>query len=217
MKKIITLGLALTISFAMHAQRGQGHQRNPGDAAKAQTEKMKTELNLTDEQYASVRSINFEFAKKASTLRADSSISRDQRHNQLKTIRQEKNAELNKILTKEQQQKWADARKERDIKREAKRGDREGARKEHLKSTLSLSDDQSARMMDLRKSLHKKVRDVRSDNALTDSEKKTRLKALRDEHEASVKSLLSEDQYTKWKEQKASRKKGLEKKQHFQK
>jgi periplasmic protein CpxP/Spy len=217
MKNIIMFALAMTISCVMHAQRGHGKHRNPDDEAKAQTERMKMELGLTDEQYASVRSINFEYAKKASVLRGDSSVSREQRHSDLKSLRHEKRTELQRVLTEEQRQKWADARKEHKKKSQAKRGDREAARKEHLQKTLSLSADQSAKMIELQKSLRDKAKGVRGDKGLAETDKKSRLKSLKDEHEASVRSVLSEEQFAKWKEQKAARRKGLEKRQQFRK
>jgi Spy/CpxP family protein refolding chaperone len=217
MKNIIMLAMAMTISFAMHAQRGHGPHRNPDEAAKSLTERMKTELGLTDQQYASVHSINLEYAKKASTLRGDSSTSRDERHTRLKSLRQQKRTELKKVLTPEQQQKWADARKERKTRSQVKRGDHAAARNEHLKNTLSLSDDQSAKLGNLQTSHREMANDIRKDTKLADADKKSRLKALRDDHEAAVKNLLSNEQFTKWKEQKASRRKGLEKRQQFQK
>jgi hypothetical protein len=101
-KSIVFLGLML-VSSVIFAQRGDF---DPQEAATRQTEKMKTELALNDTQYASVKSINEDFANKQKTLRDNTALSREDKMKQMKTLSTEKDEALKKVLTAEQNTKW---------------------------------------------------------------------------------------------------------------
>jgi hypothetical protein len=98
---VVFLGLMMA-SSVLFAQR----KFDPQATATRQTEKMKTELTLTNEQYASVKSINDDFAREQQTLRDNSALSREDKMKQLKEIGARKNEALKKVLTAEQNSKW---------------------------------------------------------------------------------------------------------------
>jgi hypothetical protein len=98
---VVFLGLMMAGSV-IFAQR----KFDPQAMAARQTEKMKTELTLTDEQYASVKSINEEYAGKQLAVRDNNALSRDDKMQQIKTLGTEKKEALKKVLTQEQNTKW---------------------------------------------------------------------------------------------------------------
>lgn len=100
-KSVVFLGLMM-VSSVIFAQR----KIDPQAAAARQTEKMKTELALDDTQYASVKSINEDFAKKQTALRDNSALSREEKMTQMKALGTEKNEALKKVLTSDQNTKW---------------------------------------------------------------------------------------------------------------
>lgn len=100
-KSIVFLGLMMA-SSVIFAQR----KFDPQAMAARQTEKMKTELTLDDKQYASVKSINDEFANKQQALRGNSALSREDKMKQMKALGMEKNDAIKKVLTADQNTKW---------------------------------------------------------------------------------------------------------------
>jgi Spy/CpxP family protein refolding chaperone len=90
--KFFTL-LFMLITAAVSVQ-AQHHMRDPEDNAKKQTEWMKTELSLTNDQAVQVESINLKYAEKRKVLKE-----------QMKALHEEQKKELEAVLTKEQIQK----------------------------------------------------------------------------------------------------------------
>ncbi|MEJ0055228.1 MAG: hypothetical protein WDN75_05975 [Bacteroidota bacterium] len=69
-KNMMLAGLMMvsTIIFAQH------HKRDASGMAAKRSEKMKTELSLTDDQYAKVKAINEKYAASYAKLRSDTSL-----------------------------------------------------------------------------------------------------------------------------------------------
>ena len=63
-----------------------------------------------------------------------------------------------------------------------------------MKTTLSLTDDQTAQMEKAAKEFHKDAHAAKKNG----SADKAEFKKIRDKHEANVKTILSEDQFQKW-------------------
>jgi hypothetical protein len=116
MKKSLMLVGAIMISTFIFAQNDAAPQRPRGPR-----EDMKTVLSLDDKQMSSIDAINKKYHEKAAEQR--------------KGLNEQREAEVGKVLTPEQNKKWADYKKERADKF-AK------VRDERLKRDLSLTDDQ---------------------------------------------------------------------------
>jgi protein CpxP len=108
-KSVVFLGLMMMTSSIVFAQR----KLDPQALAAKQTEKMKTELALNDDQYVSVKSINDDFAGKQQALQNNSALSREDKMKQVRALSTEKNEALKKVLTADQNTKWEAYRAQR--------------------------------------------------------------------------------------------------------
>ncbi len=86
---------------------------NAEDMSKMQTERMKKDLNLSDKQTDEVSAINLKFAKKMEMQRKNSNGNRESMREQMMTMRKEKNAALQKILSNDQYEKMLEIDAER--------------------------------------------------------------------------------------------------------
>lgn len=120
-----TIGLFAALFFLIEANAQ--HKPDPEKAAGKQTEWMKTELSLSDEQTAKVETINLNYSKKKKELR-------EQMRQQMKSLEQEKQKELSDVLTKEQLEKYETRKAEMKEKRKQHMHEkRKGQKKEFKK------------------------------------------------------------------------------------
>ncbi len=116
MKKIVALVVVILVSsVSVFANNGI----RPKDGKKAdpsqRCEKMVSDLDLNEKQAADFKKIQSEYQEKVKTMRDKSEADRQQMKEQITTMRTEKNAEIKKILTDEQYQKYeAFAQKKQD-------------------------------------------------------------------------------------------------------
>jgi periplasmic protein CpxP/Spy len=197
MKKLIGLILVLVGSSVLFAQQG----RDPKKIAAVQSEKMKEVLVLNDEQYASVRSINEKYAEQIMEAKSRSAKGRS---SELQSLRGQRAKEINNVLTPEQQKKWSQHKQEAKDKK-ASRQDGRGRSLTNLQKELALSDDQVSRIKEAESSLRKNIETIRSDSGLPEAQKKDKLRALRNEYQSQIQTILNAEQNAKLKAIKAER------------
>ena len=198
MKKYsMVLGLMMlsTIIFA----QGQG---DPKKHTMKQADKMKTELSLDDVQYKSIKSINSEFEGKYFKLRKDSAITREEKHEQMKTLRLEKNEAIKKVLTQEQYAKWESSRSAHAQKHRAHMAKSHEDRALRMQKSLSLSEQQTAKIKTIDHEFGAKFHALRKDSTLAKADLHERAKQLKEEYRTKTKSVLTEEQLRKWEAQK---------------
>lgn len=140
---------------------------------------MKTALSLDSVQYASIKGINKKYMEKMRSIRHDSSRTSEQKRDGWKELREERESEIEKVLTPEQKTKWSELKKQRVEDRKAARLEVKARRDNHLKSKLSLTDDQLAKMKSARKESFENARK---------------------DYDSKMKKILTTEQYNKWKE-----------------
>lgn len=191
MKKNVMLAALALVSTIVLAQH---KQVSPDQIATRQSDRMKSVLLLTDTQYASVKTINGKYAEKQMTLRNDQNLSREARHEKMKSLREEKNVELQQVLTKDQQVKW----KEFQSAQVKKRLHRKDGNAQHLKEALSLTDDQFTKVQAVNKEFLEKKSEIKNNSSLSQEASKAALKKLKDEHETKLKGVLTDAQFQQW-------------------
>jgi hypothetical protein len=217
MKKILLVVVGIMFSGIILAQRADHRQRNADEIAERQTEKMKTELALSEQQSASVRRINLKYADLMSKLRSDTSLIREDRHSKIKTLQAQKKSELDAVLSAEQSEKWEEYRKSAGKGKRGFDGKKRSPRGVDMKQSLSLSDDQSSRMEAAQRSFKDQLHAIHADKQLSDDQRKEKARAARARHEKEVQSILSGEQFDKWKALKKDRAHDKLKREHYYK
>ena len=111
MKKFVLAALAMVFSvtlFAQAPQRGERREFKPEEMATRMADGMKKELNLNDEQYKSVYNLYLK------------------RGEEMKKQQEAMNAELKKVLTKEQYTKYEEMLKKQQQRQGGPRGPQGG-------------------------------------------------------------------------------------------
>lgn len=125
MKK--ALGLVLVILLSSGAVYAQKAKVDGKSGATPQTEQMIKDLKLTDKQAADLKSLNEEFATKMKNDRESAKADRQKVRDNMKQMREDRNAKIKKILTDEQYQQYLKMEKDhhKDMRKGGKRGNRD--------------------------------------------------------------------------------------------
>lgn len=186
--------LTATTMFAQHRQKNfhgrSGHQ----------ADWMKKELALDDAQYATIKGINKKYADEHAVIRRDTTISREEKAESLKTLRTNHQKEISAVLTPDQKNKLKSLKEERAEKRKAHQQSRRG---DYLKKELSLTDEQMQKIEAARKTSRDNLSKLWENNTLSGEQKRSEVKKIQNEHEAAMKSILDEQQFKKWQELKS--------------
>jgi periplasmic protein CpxP/Spy len=167
-----------------------------GDRAGTLRERMQEtarELNLTPEQTVKLQTIVRERMEKMRALRQDTSLSSEERREKFQAGREELLADVKKVLTPEQFEKW-----------KAKQGLQTGgsmrpmARIQEAIQDLKLTDDQMQQLTPIYLEQMEKLRDLYQDSSLSMAQKLEKLKAASKEVAPKLKKVLDADQYAKW-------------------
>ena len=100
--------VAQTNAPSAPAGNGDGHQ----EGGKQRGQKLLKELNLTDDQKAKVAPILQKAKADVKAIRADESLTKKQKHQQIEAVRQSTSQQLQAVLTPEQFQKFQAIRAE---------------------------------------------------------------------------------------------------------
>lgn len=136
--KAFALSVLVFASFStLQAQRGPGRDATPETRATKQTERMKQDLGLTDEQAEKIKEINLKYAQKAEESRKAQATEREKKRAERDAVQAEHQKEIESVLTKEQREKWTQIRKER---KEGRNGAPRGKFKNGKRGKLSKPD-----------------------------------------------------------------------------
>ena len=106
-KSIVAMAFIAAFMFVCAPTFAQGkmQQKTPEERAKMMTDKMKTELTLTDDQYQKVQAINLDFATKSKDLRKDGA-DKGSWAEKMKPLDEERTTALKGVLTPDQFTKY---------------------------------------------------------------------------------------------------------------
>jgi periplasmic protein CpxP/Spy len=167
-----------------------------GDRQAALRERMQEtakELNLTDEQKEKLQTIIRSQMGKLRDLRQDTSLTAEDKKEKARAIREEITAEVKKVLTPEQFEKW-----------KAKQGQLGGvggaplARVQEAIKELNLTDQQKEQLKPLYQEQTQKLLELYQDSSLSIPEKLEKLKGMLKENAPKLKKVMDAEQYAKW-------------------
>jgi Spy/CpxP family protein refolding chaperone len=191
MKAPIVLLFAVLISFAGFSQEDDGDERGT-----KQADKMKSELNLTDAQYQSIKAINEKYAGKIDAEKEKKAVTKET----LKTLKDQRKQEVSKVLTKEQLTKWEAYKEEKKENKKEKKAERKEFREE-----LNLTPEQDTKMKEIHRTYATQKRQVTDDKTLTEEARKAKIKILKEERRTQLKAILTPEQFEKLKDEKEER------------
>jgi periplasmic protein CpxP/Spy len=193
------VAVAATLTLQPPAQAGDASQSaSPaaGDRAAVLRERMQEtarELNLTPEQQQKLQAIVRDHMGKLRELRQDTSLSPEEKRQKLAAAREEIVAEVKKVLTPDQFEKW-----------QARQGTAAGAaagplaRMHAAINDLNLTDQQKEQLKPLYQEQMAKLNELRQDTSLSMAEKLDKLRAMHLEAAPKLKKVLNAVQYAQW-------------------
>ena len=218
MKRIISSALVIMLTIGA-AQAQTTPDKHTGH--KKEHNKAFDDLNLSADQKARLQSIREDFKKQSADLKNNSSLSAEQKQARRKGLHQQFRSQMESVLTpaqKEQMKKnkseWKEKRKE--AKKDFKKGDRNKntqgrglKRGQDVQKELGLTSDQQQRMQQVRSDFRNKFSSLRSDNSLTQEQKKAKMQELMKQQQSAMKSILTPEQIEKKQSQRKQRKQAV--------
>lgn len=185
-KRILTGLLVSALAVGANAQ-AEKNERHPH---KNHVQKMKEELGLSTEQEAQMKVIKDKYHPQIKAIKEKNSLTEEQKRAQIKPLKDSKDAEVKAVLTPEQYTKLTEMRKKKHRKK----------RNDKIMEQLNLSADQELKMKAIKKEYRPKMKAVKENTTLSDSDKKAQLKQLKKGKNAAIKKTLTTDQYKLYKE-----------------
>jgi len=200
MKKIIAAALTFSLVLAVKAQEiperkpgrpgmNERHRRHPGMDMK--------QLNLTDAQKEQFKKEREVFRKEMGELKKNENITVKEWKGRMESIRKNHKSNIDGILTTEQKGQLEKMKAEGKARQEGmmkKRG-------EEMKTRLGLTDEQSAKLEKSRKETGEKIKAIRENKSLAYEKKREEIKEIMKGHKEAMKSILTEEQLKKMKEE----------------
>lgn len=204
MKKLISAALAVALFVgAAQAQTTEEKGRHHKGERK---ERAFHNLNLTADQKAKLHSIREAQKNEMEALRKTGKVAPEQR----KAIHEKYKAQYQSILTPAQQdelkknrQEWKD--KGTKGKGFGKRGGDFGRQAAFFKKELNPTNDQETKLRSLLEAFRSKAQEIRSDNNLSQEQKRTQVQTLAQQYITQGKAVLTPEQLKKFDELKNKR------------
>jgi hypothetical protein len=187
MRKPVLLMLCLLSGFMLRAQKHFGEK---------QAVRMKTELSLSEDQFNLLMNINARFTSDYLRLQSDTVLTRVQLRTERKKLLDAREAGIKEILTEEQLVKWAAVRKA-DANRTGQSNKRRNPVQE-MKTIVGLSDGQAAKIMTINREMSEDFKRIRYDTATSRAGTMSARKAIMEKRNASVRKILTEEQYSRF-------------------
>ncbi len=198
---IIALAVSLSASAQEVPNRPRGEYKAKHRTGAAAYGK---DLNLTEEQKAKFKSLSEAQRNELAALQKQDNLSVKESREKRTAIMDSYKSKRDAILTSEQKAMVEKKQAERKAA-PRKRGEQGAAR---MEQELNLTPEQKTKLQESRKVNGEKIKAIRDNQALTAEQKKTELKKVKEDQQASMKSILTTEQYNKMESQKAQFKKG---------
>lgn len=192
-KRTLMAALALAGALSWQPQALATDQDKPAaDQRLAQLrdrmQEMAKDLDLTEAQKEKLKPIWQEQTQKMRELVRDQNLSRQEKMEQFRKLRENLQPKLKEIFTAEQMEKW-----------QKQGGAQAGGSLRDSLADLKLTDEQKEKLKPVFQAQMAKVRELRQDSNLSAQEKAKKLKALRQEAEPELKKVLTAEQFEQWK------------------
>lgn len=210
MKKIMTTAFIVLLTIGAAQAQSTGAEKNHPHKKEHRMGDFE-QLNLTADQKARLQTLRENFKKQMTELKTQGLSEADMKSRR-KELHQSYRAQAGSILTNEQKEQLSKMRAERRASgaklkgnwpdKRAGNGVHKGFRNGNadLQKELDLSQDQQAKMHQIRSEFQSKFQSLRQDNNLSAEQKKEKMQHLRKEQRQQMKAVLTQDQVKKMQE-----------------
>ena len=182
-----------TDSLGKPSAMGMRHHQRGNEMDKPHNRHMMNQLNLTDAQKQQAKSINDEYRNQVKELEKNDNITLKDYRSKKASLEQERKSKFEALLTPDQKNKMAQAKKDRSEKMKMLSEKRMGK----MKTELNLTDDQVAKIKEQQQSSMEQMKAIRENSSLTEEQKKEQLMDLHKNMHESMKNILTADQLKK--------------------
>jgi Spy/CpxP family protein refolding chaperone len=206
MKRIITSAFVIMLTIGA----AQAQTTSPDKQGHKKEHKMAFDnLNLSADQKARLQSLREDYQKQSADLKNNTQLNAEEKQSRRKALHEQFKSQTNAIFTPAQKEQLAKNKaqwqeKNKDAKKEGKRDDQARnnrgkgmQRGQEFQKELGLSTDQQQKMEQLRNDFRNKFSSLRSDNSLTEDQKKAKMQEMRKQQQTQMKSILTPEQIQK--------------------
>lgn len=202
--RIVLVG-CLLFAGGVFAQDGVGKQKG-----KEKRKEIIEQLNLSDDQQAEMKIVMDENRQKVKELKADSTLSEDERKMAFKELQEERKTKVNEILTEEQIEKLKEIKKQHRAENAKSPEERAQMMTDKMVAKLELETDQTEKVSALNLKTAKEISELKQNEDLTPESRKESVKAARENHKTEMKTILTDAQFATYEQHLEERKKQKE-------
>ena len=197
MKKIM-IG-AVVLMLAAGSVQAQDNSQVQRKHHRHQHGKMFEKLNLTQDQKDQMKSLNDDFRKQMQELKKNEDITVKDWNTRKETLSKNHREKIQNLLTNEQKLQLKKIKQEQRTNHEAF----SKARMEKMSERLNLNKEQKEKLGSLRSGMSEKIKTIRSNESLSQEQKKDQVKELMKAQKEEMKSILTDEQFKKMQEMKS--------------
>ena len=187
--RLLLVGALLSTS-AVFAQ-----EKTAEEIADKKVEKLTEKIELTEEQASKIETLTIEFVTLKRKIKADETISTEDKKTQIKNAKKASKEQFNEILTEEQLAKLKELKEEHKKLAPQKKADK---MTKHMTEELELTDTQVERVKILNLKVAEKIKAIIDDESMSKEKKKEFIKGNKADHKNAMKSILTADQLEKY-------------------
>jgi len=199
MKKLVSIffmvGL-ISISGLYAQKQGQKQRMQEVNA------KTKAELNLSESQSKEWDKIQIDYVNELKVLRANESISKEDKKGRTQALRKEKEVKIKSLLSEEQMERLIEIRKELREQNKANYQKQKNVNKStekgspimKMKENLNLSEEQLEKWDKIVAENRLKMQEINKDESLSEEVKREKMKVKRGEIQTEIMAILTSEQ-----------------------
>lgn len=188
-----TVALAVVVGTGWMAWAQAGQNRRGFNADRA-VGRLAQQMNLTAEQKTTVKGFLEDAAAQLRALRDNTSLSREQRMQQMQNIRQQTRDKIRSILTVEQQLKVEELQKQARERMAAQQQQMADGATNQLVKRLDLTEAQRTTIRSYFDEQATELRALRENTSLTPEQKREQMRTLRQQTQQKIRTALTADQ-----------------------
>lgn len=195
----LSVAAILFCIVTVQAQKHQGQKQIKKQVNVEQKKHMKDKdghhIRLDDEQKKQAQTISKNYHEKVEKLKSNDKITMGEYKKQMAVLQKDRKTQMDALLTTEQKNKIAEAKKRSDENRQV----HAAAQLERMKIRLELKDEQVTKVKSIHEQMAAKAKAIKENDQLTKEDKKTKMKQLGKDRKEAINAILTTEQQEKMK------------------